>query len=55
MESAELRHLQAQKPALVAALNNHSINTLAGLRQVERVFAQLRTPDLAAPMAAACR
>jgi hypothetical protein len=46
---------QAQKQALVAALNEHRINTLAELRRVERIFATLGSSDLTQPMTSACK
>lgn len=45
---------QAQKQALIEALNEHRINTLGELRRVERIFAQLGSADLTQPMTAAC-
>lgn len=44
----------AQKQALIEALNEHRINTIGGLRNVERIFAQLGSPDVTQPMTAAC-
>ncbi|TKA30275.1 hypothetical protein B0A54_15353 [Friedmanniomyces endolithicus] len=44
---------QAQKRAMIAALNEHRINTIGELRRVERVFATLGSPDLTQPMTAA--
>ena len=46
---------QAQKQALITALNEHRINTIGELRRVERIFAQLGSSDLTQPMTAACR
>ncbi|KAK0928995.1 hypothetical protein LTR91_006240 [Friedmanniomyces endolithicus] len=45
--------LLAQKRAMIAALNEHRINTIGELRRVERVFATLGSPDLTQPMTAA--
>lgn len=45
---------QAQKLALIEALNEHRINTLSELRRVERIFATLGSSDLTQPMTAAC-
>jgi hypothetical protein len=45
---------QAQKRALIAALNEHRINTIPELRRVERVFATLGSSDVTQPMTAAC-
>lgn len=45
---------QAQKLALIEALNEHRINTLGGLRRIERIFATLGSSDLTQPMTAAC-
>ncbi|EMC94748.1 hypothetical protein BAUCODRAFT_149851 [Baudoinia panamericana UAMH 10762] len=44
---------QAQKQALIDALNEHRINTIGELRRVERIFAQLGSSDLTQPMTAA--
>jgi len=41
---------EAQKQALIAALNEHRINTIGELRRVERIFAALGSPDLTQPM-----
>ncbi|KAF2719441.1 hypothetical protein K431DRAFT_296040 [Polychaeton citri CBS 116435] len=43
----------AQKRALIQALNEHRINTIAELRGIERVFAQIGTSDVTRPMTAA--
>lgn len=45
---------QAQKQAMIDALNQHRINTIGELRRVERIFATLGSPDLTQPMTAAC-
>lgn len=45
---------QAQKIALIEALNEHRINTLRELRRIERIFADLGSSDLTQPMTAAC-
>jgi len=45
---------QAQKQALIIALNEHRMNTIGELRRVERIFATLGSPDLTQPMTAAC-
>lgn len=45
---------QAQKLALIEALNDHRINTIGELRRVERMFAALGSSDLTQPMTAAC-
>ncbi|KAF2237839.1 hypothetical protein EV356DRAFT_573845 [Viridothelium virens] len=44
---------QAEKDQLIAALRTKRINTLLELRRVERMFAQLGTPDLTEPMTTA--
>ncbi|KAK1822166.1 hypothetical protein LTR12_003305 [Friedmanniomyces endolithicus] len=44
---------QAQKRAMIAALNEHRINTIGELRRVERIFATLGSPDVTQPMTAA--
>lgn len=45
---------QAQKQAMIKALNEHRINTIGELRRVERIFANLGSSDLTQPMTAAC-
>ena len=45
---------QAQKQAMIKALNEHRINTIVELRRVERVFASLGSSDVTQPMTAAC-
>ncbi|KAK0795138.1 hypothetical protein LTR91_012021 [Friedmanniomyces endolithicus] len=45
--------LLAQKRAMIAALNEHRINTIGELRRVERIFATLGSPDVTQPMTAA--
>ena len=45
---------QAQKQAMIKALNEHRINTIVELRRVERVFANLGSSDVTQPMTAAC-
>ena len=45
---------QAQKLALIEALNEHRVNTLSELRRIERIFATLGSSDLTQPMTAAC-
>lgn len=54
MPSTNAKAQQAQKQALIQALNEHRINTIAELRRVERVFATLGSPDITQPMTAAC-
>lgn len=54
MGPANRPDLQAQKQALIAALNERRINTIGELRRVERIFAALGSPDLTQPMTAAC-
>ena len=54
MAIADENERQAQKLALIEALNEHRINTLSELRRVERIFASLGSPDLNQPMTAAC-
>jgi hypothetical protein len=54
MRSTDRADPQAQKQALIDALNEHRINTLSELRRVERIFASLGSPDLNQPMTAAC-
>ena len=45
---------QAQKQALIKALNEHRINTIGELRRVERIFATLGSSDVTQPMTSAC-
>ena len=45
---------QAQKQALITALNEHRINTIGELRRVERIFATLGSSDVTQPMTSAC-
>lgn len=54
MAGANESDRQAQKLALIEALNEHRINTLSELRRVERIFATLGSSDLTQPMTAAC-
>lgn len=54
MAPADSNDPQAQKQALVRALNDHRINTLGELRRVERIFATLGSSDLTQPMTSAC-
>ncbi|KAF2159514.1 hypothetical protein M409DRAFT_70963 [Zasmidium cellare ATCC 36951] len=44
---------QAQKLALIEALNEHRVNTLSELRRIERIFATLGSSDLTQPMTSA--
>ena len=46
---------QAQKRALITALNEHRVNTIGELRRVERIFATLGSSDVTQPMTAACK
>ena len=55
MAPANRPNPQAQKQALIAALNEHRINTIGELRRVERIFASLGSPDLTQPMTSACK
>lgn len=55
MPSTNAKAQQAQKQALIQALNEHRINTIAELRRVERVFATLGSSDITQPMTAACK
>ncbi|KAF2629635.1 hypothetical protein BU25DRAFT_456712 [Macroventuria anomochaeta] len=43
----------AEKHETILALQQHRINTLTGLRHVEKAFAALNTPDVSEPMTAA--
>ncbi|KAF2689521.1 hypothetical protein K458DRAFT_329981 [Lentithecium fluviatile CBS 122367] len=43
----------AEKDQMIAALQSHQVNTLVELRRIEKLFAQLGSPDVAAPMTAA--
>ena len=54
MRSTDPKDPQAQKQAMIVALNEHRINTIGELRRVERIFATLGSPDLTQPMTAAC-
>ena len=45
---------QAEKSKMIASLRNHSVNTLAELRRIERIFATMGTSDLTEPMTTAC-
>jgi len=54
MRSTDPKDPQAQKQALIVALNEHRINTVGELRRVERIFATLGSPDVTQPMTAAC-
>ncbi|KAK4898491.1 hypothetical protein LTR27_004088 [Elasticomyces elasticus] len=54
MRPTDNKDTQAQKQALIVALNEHRINTIGELRRVERIFATLGSPDLTQPMTAAC-
>jgi ferritin-like metal-binding protein YciE len=45
---------QAEKTQMISALQSHQVNTVAELRRIEKVFAQLGSSDVAAPMTAAC-
>ena len=51
---ADRSESQAQKQALIEALDEHRINTIGELRRVERIFATLASSDLTRPMTAAC-
>ncbi|KAK3629139.1 hypothetical protein LTR56_018260 [Elasticomyces elasticus] len=53
MRPTDHKDPQAQKQALIVALNEHRINTIGELRRVERIFATLGSPDLTQPMTAA--
>jgi len=46
--------LQVEKEQMLSALNTHQVNTLAELRRIEKAFAYLGSPDVSAPMTAAC-
>ena len=54
MASADCPNPKAQKQALIAALNERRVNTIAELRRVERIFAGLGHSDLTEPMTSAC-
>lgn len=43
--SADHHLKQAQRQALITALNENRVNTIAELRRIERVFAQLCTDN----------
>ena len=45
---------QVQKIALIEALNQHGVNTMGGLRQIERTFAELGSWNVTELMTAAC-
>ena len=45
---------QAQKQALIKALNEHRVNTIGELRRIERLFATMGSSDLTQPMTSAC-
>lgn len=45
---------QAEKLKMIASLRNHSVNTLAELRRIERIFATMGTSDVTEPMTTAC-
>lgn len=55
MGSANRNDPQAQKQAMITALNEHRINTIVELRRVERIFATLGSSDVTQPMTAACK
>jgi hypothetical protein len=46
---------QTKKAQLVRALQTHQVNTLEGLRRIERIFASIGTPDVTGPMTSACK
>ena len=46
---------QVDKQQLITALQQRRVNSLLELRRVERIFAQLGTPDLTEPMTLACK
>jgi hypothetical protein len=39
---------------LINALETHRINTLQDLRRIERMFAEIATPNVTGPMTSAC-
>jgi hypothetical protein len=45
---------QTEKQKMIASLQNHTVNTLAELRRIERVFATMGTSDVTEPMTTAC-
>ena len=45
---------QAQKQALIVALNERRVNTIGELRRIERIFATLGSSDVTQPMTSAC-
>lgn len=45
---------QAQKQALIKALNERRVNAIGELRRIERLFAGLGSSDLTQPMTSAC-
>ena len=47
--------LKAEKEQMIQALNSHRINTVGELRRIEKAFAELGSPDVAAPITAACK
>lgn len=55
MACTNIAQQQAQKLALIEALNEHRINAIGELRRVERMFAALGSSDLTQPMTSACR
>ncbi|MCJ1396347.1 hypothetical protein MMC18_009237 [Xylographa bjoerkii] len=44
---------QAEKASLIQSLRTHRVNTLIELRRIEKVFANLNTPDVTEPMTSA--
>jgi hypothetical protein len=45
---------QTEKEKMIASLRNHSVNTLAELRRIEKIFATMGTSDVTEPMTTAC-
>ncbi|KAF2669505.1 hypothetical protein BT63DRAFT_433009 [Microthyrium microscopicum] len=45
--------IQTEKAQLIHALQTHQINTLQELRRIEKVFAEVGTPDVTGPMTSA--
>lgn len=45
---------QAQKKALIKALNERRVNTIGELRRIERLFATMASEDVTQPMTSAC-
>ncbi|KAF2098142.1 hypothetical protein NA57DRAFT_76936 [Rhizodiscina lignyota] len=43
----------SDKERLIRALRTHQVNTVGDLRRIERVFAQIGTPDVSEPMTSA--